>query len=96
MRDLLARDMERREFLIKKDAVPCMIMTRTGLIEGNLHKRGSFRIKDELNQEERFIAVTNVKIYNGASDKPLTRSFLALQSDMIVWVAPNDGATEAN
>ena len=90
MSDALARDMQRREFLVKKELVPCMIMTTTGLIEGNLYRRGSFRIKDELNQEERFIAVSNVTIHNGSQDKSLARSFLALRKDQIVWVAPSE------
>jgi hypothetical protein len=90
----LARDMLRREFHVKKAPVPCMIMTSTGLIEGEVHKRGTFRLKDELNREESYIAVTNAVIYDRSSEKSLKRSFIVLRAEQIIWVAPNEEGPE--
>jgi hypothetical protein len=90
----LSRDMRRREFLVRKDAVPCTIMTMTNLIEGNLHKRGAYRIIDELNTVDQFIAVTNAKIYGGNSSEVIEADFITLRADQIIWVKPGTPATD--
>ena len=88
MDDALTRDMRRRDFLVKKDKVLCTIMTSTSLIEGELHKRGAFRVIDELNSADAFIAVTNATIRTSMSDEVLETDFLALRADEITWVRP--------
>ena len=96
MVDPLQRDMLRRDFYVMKDAVPCMIMTTKGIIEGNIHKRAAFRFKDELNQEEHFIAITDATIFSSSSNDAITKRFLAIRAEQIVWVAPSDEAIEEN
>ncbi|MGD8813223.1 MAG: hypothetical protein PVI78_01960 [Anaerolineales bacterium] len=88
MEDAIGRDMRRREFLVRKDEVPCVIMTTRNRIEGKLHKRAAFRLIDELNQEERFIAATDSKIFDDDSNIVYESSFLAVRVDQIVWVKP--------
>jgi hypothetical protein len=90
----LLRDMRRQDFLIKKEAVPCVIMTTKNLIEGDLHKRGTYRILDEMNTSNQFIAVTNAKVYGGQSTEALEADFIALRTDQVVWVKPNSPAKE--
>ena len=89
MQAALERDMRRRDFLVNKDAVPCKIMTITNLIEGELHKRGTYRIIDEMNTANQFIAVTNARIHNGESSNVTQADFLILRADQIIWVKPN-------
>lgn len=93
MSDEISRDMRFREFQVMKDAVPCAIRTKTSLIEGRLHKRAAFRIIDELNQGEEFIAVTQAVIRDGLSNNPIKAPFLSLRKDQIVWVIPNEKET---
>ena len=88
MDDALGRDMRRREFLVKKDAVPCVIMTTSNRIEGKLFKRAAFRLIDELNQDEQFVAATDIKIFGDDSDIVMESDFLAVRVDQIVWVKP--------
>jgi hypothetical protein len=88
----LARDMRRREFHVKKDTVPCTIMTTTNLIVGDIHKRGAYRILDELNMAEKFIPITNARIHTGNSGDVVKANFITLRTDQIVWVKPNTPA----
>ena len=88
MDDKITKLYRRKETFVKKNAVPCTIMTTAGLIEGELHKRGPQRIMDELNASDSFIAVTNAKIQLGEPDKVLGTDFLVLRGDQIVWVRP--------
>ena len=88
------REMCRKDFLINKEAVPCIIMTTSNLIEGELHKRATYRIIDEINTPNPFIAVTNAKIYSGESSNVLEAEFIALRAEQIVWVKPNSPSEE--
>ena len=90
LRDELARDAQRRDFLMEKFIVPCMIMTNVGKIKGELHRRGGFRIIDELNLESTFLAVTNATIHAGQGTKVVKADFLILRGDQIICVIPDE------
>ena len=86
--DARARSMRRENVHIKTEAVPCTIMTTSGLMEGELHKRGTYRVIDELNTVNAFIAVTNVKIHSSKPARIYETDFVALRADQIIWVRP--------
>lgn len=88
LRDELARDAQRRDFLVEKFIVPCTIVTNVGKIMGELHRRGGFRIIDELNLESTFLAVTNATIHAGKGTKVIKADFLILRGDQIICVIP--------
>jgi hypothetical protein len=74
--------------IVKKLPVPVVIQTATHLIRGLIHVRDGERLKNELERNEMFLAVTNAIIY-GAEDKILyTMPFLAVQRAQIVWIMP--------
>ena len=74
--------------IISKVAIQATIQTTTHLLRGLLHVRRDQRIKDELDQTEKFLALTDVSVL-GTDGKVLFQApFLAVQRDHIVWVVP--------
>jgi hypothetical protein len=74
--------------LIKKNAVPAIIMTLTHKITGVIYVRPDQRIKDELDQNEKFLAVTDVTAYTPQGEVAYTCGFMAIQRSQIIWVIP--------
>jgi hypothetical protein len=75
--------------IISKVAVPTIIQTVSHRIEGSVHVRLDGRIKDELDTNEPFLAVTNARIFNPADDSVLYEaSFMTISRSQIVWVIP--------
>ncbi|NOH03296.1 MAG: hypothetical protein HND47_15720 [Chloroflexi bacterium] len=79
--------------VIQKIPVPSILQTTTHLIRGQVHVRQGERLKDELENGEDYMAVTNASIYNVDGNVVFTSSFLAVQKKQIVWVMPADEAT---
>lgn len=66
---------------------PVIIQTIHNRITGNLHARENERIKDALNSNERFIALTQVRIFDVDGHTELKKSdFLAINNAKIIWV----------
>ena len=79
--------------IVSKTAIPATIQTTTHLLRGNLHVRRDQRIKDELDVNESFLALTDVSVL-GPDGQPLFQTpFLAVQRAHIIWVMPeqNEG-----
>ncbi len=72
--------------LILKNAVRAKIQTTTHLIVGEMHIRRDSRMKDELDRNESFLAVTNATLYDLNGLELFTTAFLAVQRAQIVWV----------
>jgi hypothetical protein len=76
--------------IVKKQPVSVVIQTATQLVRGLVHVREGERLKNELERDEMFLAVTNATVYN-ADDKVLfTVPFMAIQRAQIIWVMPVD------
>jgi hypothetical protein len=76
--------------IVKKLPVSVVIQTVTHLVRGLIHVRDGERLKNELERDEMFLAVTNAAIY-GADDKVLyTVPFMAVQRAQIIWIMPVD------
>jgi len=76
--------------VVTKKPVAVHIQTTSHLIQGWVHVRPDERLKDELNQSEMFIAVTNASIF--ALDGALIQqcSFLAVNRMQITWLYQDD------
>jgi hypothetical protein len=74
--------------IIHKVPVPCMIQTTKNLIRGLIHVRQDERLKDELEVDERFIAITDVSVLDAEGKVVYSTPFLAVQKDQIVWIMP--------
>lgn len=75
--------------LIKKEPVPATIMTVTHKITGVVYVRPDERIKDELDNNERFLAITDATVYSMQGDVVAHCGFIAVQRAQIVWVIPD-------
>jgi hypothetical protein len=76
--------------IVRKLPVSAVIQTVTHLVRGFVHVIQGERLKNELERDEKFLAVTDASIF-GADEKVLfTTSFIAIQRSQIVWVMPAD------
>ena len=75
--------------IVSKVAVPATIQTTTHLIRGQVHVRRDRRIKDELDLDDKFIAVTDVTILGEDGQVLFQAPFLAINRSQIIWVLPD-------
>src|SRR5512145_1352867 len=74
--------------IVSKVAVPATIQTTTHLIRGHVHVRRDQRIKDELDINESFLAVTDVNVLGPDGQTLFQAPFLAVRRSHIIWVLP--------
>lgn len=79
--------------VISKITIVSLLQTTTHLIRGNVHVRQGDRLKDELENDEDYIAVTNASIYDANGLVAYSNPFLAVQKSQIVWIMPVDEDT---
>lgn len=75
--------------VVSKEPYPVIIQTLMHRIEGNVYARQDERIKDSINAESQFIAVTDVKIYNTQGQVIYQSDLTLVNGDHIVWMIPN-------
>ena len=80
--------------VISKRPVYATIQTTTHLMRGHIHVRRDQRIKDELDLDERFIAVTEVNVLTPDGQILFQAPFLAINRDQIIWVLPEQNKEE--
>jgi len=76
--------------VITKVTVPAIIQTVTQRIHGKLYVRPDQRLKDELNADEKFLAVTDATVYSFDGQILYRCKFISLQRSQIVWVVPEN------
>ena len=74
--------------IVKKAPVPVVIQTATHLVRGLVHVREGERLKNELERNEMFLAVTQATIYEAGDKVLFTVPFIALQRAQIIWIMP--------
>jgi len=74
--------------VISKDKILSHIQTVTHQIRGFVFIRKDERLSDELNQDIRFLAVTNAEIFDPDGEILYTSDFLAVNREHIVWLMP--------
>lgn len=74
--------------VIQKVPVPSMVQTTTNLIRGLIHVRHDERLKDELESDEDFLAITEVSVCDASGKVIYSGPFLAIQKKQIVWIMP--------
>lgn len=80
--------------VVSKVAVSATIQTTTHLMRGRLHVRRDQRIKDELDLNENFIALTDVSVLRPDGQILFQAPFLAVRRSHIVWVLPEADKSE--
>jgi len=76
--------------VVHKVAVPSIMQTTMHLIKGLVHVRQGERLKDELENHEEYMAVTNANVFDANGDVVYSSLFLAVQKKQIVWIMPVD------
>jgi len=80
--------------VVTKVAIPATIQTTTHLLHAHIHVRRDQRIKDELDLNESFLALTDVSVI-GPDGQTLYRApFLAVRRSHIIWVLPEQNASK--
>lgn len=74
--------------IVSKVAVQATIQTTTHILRGHIHVRRDQRIKDELDNNENFLAVTEVSVLGPDGQTLFQAPFLAVRRSHIVWVIP--------
>ncbi len=74
--------------IVTKKPVEVHIQTSIHRIHGYVHVRPDDRIKDEINQNERFLAVTDATIFSLTGEEILKTDFLAVNREQIIWMFP--------
>jgi hypothetical protein len=76
--------------VVRKIPVRAVVQTTMQLIRGNVHVREGERLKNELDRQEPFLAITEASIVGGDGQVLFDAPFLAVQRSQIVWVLPED------
>lgn len=80
--------------IVSKRPVTALIQTTTHLIRGNVHIRQGERVKDELDRDELFLAVTEASVLDDAGETLHSAPFLAVRRAQIVWLLPQEEGEE--
>ena len=80
--------------IVTKRPVLATVQTTKHLIHGNIHVRIDQRIKDELDLEDKFLAVTDVSILGTDGQVLFQAPFLAINRAHIIWVLPEQSKNE--
>ena len=80
--------------IISKVGLQATIQTTTHLMRGLIHVRRDQRLKDELDQSEKFLALTDVSVLGADGQTLFQAPFLAVQRAHIVWVIPEQNSGE--
>jgi hypothetical protein len=76
--------------VVTKVSIEALIQTTTHLIRGLIHVPQGERVKNELDRDELFLAVTDAQVL-GPDGKPVHQaSFLAVRRTQIVWIIPQE------
>jgi hypothetical protein len=74
--------------VIPKETMPVVIQTLTHRVEGKFHVGSGIRLKEELNNPESFLAITDATVYSDSGVQLYQSNFLVVNRDQIVWVIP--------
>jgi hypothetical protein len=80
--------------IVSKVAIQATVQTTTHLLRGYLHVRRDQRIKDELDVNEKFLALTDVSVLGPDGQTLFQAPFLAVRRSHIVWVMPEQDKRE--
>lgn len=74
--------------VVSKIPIPALVQTTQHLIRGNVHVRRDERLKDELDRDELFLAMTDASVLGTDGQVLHQVRFLAVRRTQIIWVMP--------
>jgi len=72
--------------IVSKEAVIVRIQTIKHFIKGEIHIRSDWRLKDELDMPEPFLAITNASVFDAADKLLFQTKFIAIRREQVVWI----------
>jgi hypothetical protein len=72
--------------IINKEPIEVKIQTVNNYIEGEIYIRPEHRMKNELDQDEKFLAVTNARVFGTDKTLLFSTKFIAVHRDKIIWI----------
>jgi hypothetical protein len=76
---------------VTKLRLPITVCVGNWIVEGTVHLKSDNRLKDELNDGETFIAITQARVWETDSDKPLYEpEVLIVHKNQIIWIFPRE------
>ncbi len=76
---------------VSKQCVAIVARVRDSIVHGTLHLAPDNRLKDELNGDETFLAITNAEVFALDGERPLySTEVLVINKDRIAWVFPRE------
>ena len=76
--------------VVPKIAVQAVVQTAGQLVRGKVHVREGERLKDELDRDELFLAMTDASVIGPNGEVQFQAPFLAVRRSQIIWVLPDD------
>jgi hypothetical protein len=76
--------------VVTKVSTYVTLQTTTHMMRGYMHVRRDQRLKDELDREENFLAMTNVSVLGPDGQALFHAPFLAVRREHIIWVVPEE------
>ena len=80
--------------IVSKISVFVTIQTTTHMMRGRMHVRRDQRVKDELDRDENFLALTDVYVQGPDGQTLFHAPFMAVKRNHIVWVMPEQKSEE--
>ncbi len=80
--------------IVSKRTVYATVQTTTHLMRGHIHVRRDQRIKDELDLDEKFLALTDVNVLAPDGQILFQAPFLAVNRAHVIWVLPEQNKSE--
>ncbi len=79
--------------VVRKEPVLALIRVPGFSIKGHVYVHPEKRIKDELNEDEEFLAVTEAEVMDEKGALLYRTAFVAVGKAQILWVLPIDDLT---
>jgi hypothetical protein len=76
--------------IVHKEERSVLIQTVTGLIRGQIYVHPEQRLIDEMNEGDRFLAVTDAEVLDPGGQVGRRADFLTLNKEYVVWIRPDD------
>ncbi len=76
--------------VVPKIPVAAVVQTIGQLIRGKVHVREGERLKDELDRDELFLAVTDAIVLGADGQTQFQGPFLAVRRSQIIWILPDE------
>ncbi|HAV78413.1 MAG TPA: hypothetical protein DCX53_13780 [Anaerolineae bacterium] len=80
--------------IVSKVSIYVTLQTTKHIIRGRMHVRRDQRVKDELDLNEKFLALTDVQVLGPDGQALFQSQFLAVKREHIIWVLPEQRTNE--